>query len=62
MKIQGVECHGLGGEVDSILDDGSGPFYECWLCFGEGEIETSQRGIWLTYKRLDKREKNQGAL
>lgn len=32
-------CHGQGGEKQVILDDGSGPYYECDYCNGEGLIE-----------------------
>jgi hypothetical protein len=35
-------CHGLGGEVDVILDDGTGPFETCGYCKGKGEI----KGNW----------------
>lgn len=57
MFQQCPECHGTRGYTDVILDDGTGPFYECWLCLGEGEILPKAKGIWLTYKKLDKHEK-----
>jgi len=39
-------CKGYGGELDPILDDGSGPWYECGFCKGEGEINLFQRIHW----------------
>jgi len=50
------ECGGSGGETEAILEDGTGPWWNCWLCKGEGEILPSRRGIWLTVKRLEKKE------
>ncbi|MFA5238235.1 MAG: hypothetical protein WC476_00825 [Phycisphaerae bacterium] len=35
----GPICHGSGGEKEVILDDGSGPWYECGYCEGKGCIE-----------------------
>jgi hypothetical protein len=32
-------CKGQGGEKEVILDDGSGPYYKCGYCEGEGLIE-----------------------
>jgi hypothetical protein len=31
-------CNGEGGEVDVILDDGTGPFEMCGLCVGKGDV------------------------
>ena len=31
-------CHGSGGEVDVILEDGTGPWEECGFCKGKGII------------------------
>ena len=31
-------CKGQGGEKEVICDDGSGPYYECGYCEGEGMI------------------------
>ena len=50
------ECGGYGGETEVILDDGTGPWWDCWLCEGEGVILPARRGIWLTVKRLEKKE------
>jgi DnaJ-class molecular chaperone len=35
-------CHGMGGEKEVICDDGSGPFYQCGYCKGEGIIPKSK--------------------
>lgn len=46
------ECHGEGGWKESLA------YYEdfalCPFCNGEGTITRSERGRWLTMKRLDK--------
>jgi hypothetical protein len=31
-------CKGSGGELDVILDDGTGPWYDCGVCNGDGMI------------------------
>jgi hypothetical protein len=31
-------CMGDGGELDVILDDGTGPYYPCGYCKGNGEV------------------------
>ena len=45
------ECGGYGGEIERILDDGQGPFYECGWCLGTGKVTRWLRGQWLRYKR-----------
>ena len=32
-------CHGIGGGLEDILDDGTGPWYDCVFCDGKGDIE-----------------------
>jgi len=39
MQVQCPMCHGYGGEIEPILDDGSGPFYDCGFCKGSGKME-----------------------
>lgn len=39
-------CKGEGGEREHILDDGSGPYYECGYCKGEGEINIFKYLKW----------------
>jgi hypothetical protein len=39
-------CGGEGGEKEAILDDGSGPWYECTFCNGLGELSFF-KGIYL---------------
>jgi hypothetical protein len=36
--MQCPSCHGAGGEVEPILDDGTGPWYDCCFCNGKGEL------------------------
>jgi hypothetical protein len=46
------ECKGEGGEKEIILDDGSGPWYECGFCNGKGYMNIFQKIYWkiiLTY-------------
>ena len=52
------ECGGSGGYIDVILDDGSGPKEWCPFC-DDGIQSPKQRGDWLTYKQLVKREANE---
>jgi len=37
-------CGGGGGEVDVILDDGTGPWEECGWCEGTGKVTRWIRG------------------
>jgi hypothetical protein len=32
-------CHGKGGEIDVVCDDGTGPYDECYYCDDKGMIE-----------------------
>lgn len=50
------DCGGAGGEKEVILDDGTGPWYECGWCRGTGYVTPWDRGMWLTYKKMEKRE------
>jgi hypothetical protein len=52
-------CRGRGGETDVILDDGTGPWDECGWCEGEGLTTRWLRGMWLRYRRQEKREEQQ---
>jgi len=36
-------CHGMGGEKDVILDDGTGPIEECGFCNATGRIKNKKR-------------------
>ena len=36
--MQCPSCHGEGGYTELILDDGSGPFYDCGFCGGTGDV------------------------
>ena len=38
MIVQCPMCHGLGGEVEVILDDGTGPWTTCGFCRGTGQM------------------------
>ena len=49
-------CGGFGGEIDVILDDGTGPWEECWACGGKGEMTGAQINIYLYVKRMEKNE------
>lgn len=55
-------CHGYGGEVDVILDYGEGPFVECWVCDGKGEVTGKQRSIYLHVMKEMKKEKMENEL
>ena len=50
------ECRGRGGERDVILDDGTGPWEECGFCLGTGLTSRWLRGVWLRWKRDEKRK------
>lgn len=45
-KFPCPSCKGKGGEVDPILDDGSGPYYPCDLCDDSGFIEVDSEMHW----------------
>lgn len=48
------DCGGAGGEIDVILDDGTGPFMPCGWCEGTGFVTKYRRGVWLRYKKWEK--------
>ncbi len=48
------ECGGSGGEIDVILDDGSGPFEECGWCEGTGLMDGFSRYQWLEWQKQKK--------
>ena len=52
------ECRGDGGWKETILDDGSGPWFGCGYCEGTGRITPWLRGMWLKFKRQEKRNGN----
>ena len=59
VEVHGVTCQacgGYGGEVEPILDDGTGPWHECGYCEGVGMTTRRIRGLWLTHQRQAKRE------
>lgn len=45
------ECGGAGGEVDVILDDGTGPWEPCGYCEGTGRVTRWLRGLWLRHRQ-----------
>ncbi len=50
-----MDCRGRGGWREPILDDGSGPWYECGWCEGTGYMTRHARGLWLSMKKEEKR-------
>ena len=44
--VQCQGCHGAGGSVDRILDDGSGPWEPCGYCAGTGRT-TKMMNAWI---------------
>ena len=42
-KIQCPGCRGIGGETEPVLDDGTGPWYDCSYCNGSGFIGNRKR-------------------
>ena len=46
-KLVCQDCRGYGGHVEPILDDGTGPYYECGWCEGTGYVTPHRRGLWL---------------
>lgn len=54
VKLFCQDCGGAGGEIEPVLDDGSGPFYICGFCEGLGIVTPHMRGLWLGWKRKDK--------
>lgn len=55
-KLICQECGGAGGETEPILDDGSGPWFECGWCKGTGFITPKLRGLWLRMKKKEKKK------
>jgi len=53
-KLTCQDCRGEGGYKEVILDDGSGPWFECGWCEGTGLVTPWLRGQWLKYKRMEK--------
>lgn len=53
------ECGGAGGEVDVILDDGTGPWEMCGYCEGTGLTTRWIRGEWLRWKKQEKKEQKE---
>jgi hypothetical protein len=51
------ECGGMGGWTERILDDGTGPFEPCGWCEGTGKTTRWLRGVWLSFKKMEKRTK-----
>jgi hypothetical protein len=49
------DCGGRGGYKEIILDDSTGPWYDCGWCLGTGLVTPYNRGLWLKYKRKEKR-------
>ena len=45
------DCRGSGGYTEPVLDDGSGPFYECGWCYGTLKTTKWVRGAWLRYRK-----------
>jgi hypothetical protein len=54
-KLTCQDCGGAGGYKEPILDDGTGPWFECGWCEGTGYITPHGRGVWLRFKRDDAR-------
>ena len=50
--VQCAGCHGEGGKVDVVLEDGSGPFDECGYCKGTGRT-SRQMNYWIMRWRKD---------
>lgn len=43
-------CNGNGGEQESVLDDGSGPFYPCHACNRTGKIYNPIKWLYWNYQ------------
>jgi hypothetical protein len=50
------ECRGACGWTEAVLDDGSGPWYDCGFCEGTGYVTRWMRGQWLRWKAEEKRK------
>lgn len=56
-KLTCQECGGAGGEVEPVLNYGEGPWMACGFCEGTGRMTPYVRGLWLKWKRQEKRKK-----
>ena len=54
-KLVCQECRGAGSYVEPCLDYGEGPSYNCGWCGGTGYVSPYLRGLWLRYKRKEKK-------
>ena len=50
------ECHGVGGEEETIDIELGGPWVECGFCEGTGLLTPHMRGVWLGIKRAEKKQ------
>jgi hypothetical protein len=50
-KLPCQACHGMGGEIEPVLDTGEGPWEECGWCEGTGLLTPWLRGLWLREQR-----------
>lgn len=50
-KLICQDCGGTGGYTEPVLDDGSGPWFNCGWCEGTGKLTPWLRGQWLKFKR-----------
>ena len=53
-------CNGYGGEVEPVLDDGTGPWYICGYCDGKGTMSRNKFYIALGYFSAFKRSLKKG--
>lgn len=60
-KLVCQDCKGMGGEVDRILDDGTGPWMQCGWCEGVGYVTPHRRGEWLRYRRQESSRQRRSA-
>ena len=58
-KLICQDCRGEGGYTESIMEDGSGPSYDCGWCEGTGLVTPWRRAEWLRFRREEKREELQ---
>lgn len=56
-KLTCQECGGAGGEIEPVLDDGTGPFERCGMCEGTGLVTPHMRGLWLKWKKEERAKK-----
>lgn len=55
IKLVCQECHGAGSYIEPCLDYGEGPSFNCGWCNGTGFVTPYLRGLWLRYKRKEKK-------